>query len=181
MFSRSGNPTRLLRIMPMFGKRRNQRWLTLTGSWNGITYISAFVHDINEIPTAVPMFSTSGNTIWLLRRMLDVLKREKSKMAAKRTDKFDYWSIFGTARGFIWRPFEGCKYNTTYLLCLVHLLSSFCWPYYQYLTRLFDFVNGLPICRTVFALMSTCSWLPTNCIELAVTLLYLSHCIELAV
>jgi len=101
---------------PMFGKRRNQRWLTLTGGRYEITYISASIHDINEIPTAVPMFSTSGNTIRLLRRMLDVRKREKSKMAAKRRDKFDYWLMFGTPpRGFIWRPFEGCKYDITYI------------------------------------------------------------------
>jgi len=58
----------------MFGIWRNQRWLTLTGSRYEITYISASIHDINEISTAVPMFSTSGNTIRLFRRMLDVRK-----------------------------------------------------------------------------------------------------------
>jgi len=60
----------------MFGKRINERWLTFAGSEYEITYISASIHDINEILTA-PMFSTSGNTIRLLRRMLDVQKREK--------------------------------------------------------------------------------------------------------
>jgi len=46
----------------MFGKRRNQRWPTLTGSTYKISHISASIHDINEIPTAIPMFSRSGNT-----------------------------------------------------------------------------------------------------------------------
>jgi len=94
---------------------RNQRWLTLTGSRYEITFILASIHDINEIPTAVSIYSTSGNTIWLLRRMLDMRKRAKSKMAVKRGDKFGYWSMFGTPRGFIWRPFKGCKYDTTYI------------------------------------------------------------------
>jgi len=59
----------------MFGKsqRRNQRWLTLTGSRCEITFISASIHDSNEIPTVIPMFSTLGNTIRLLRRMLDMV------------------------------------------------------------------------------------------------------------
>jgi len=39
----------------MFGKTRNQRWLTLTRSRYEITYISASIHDINKIPTAVPI------------------------------------------------------------------------------------------------------------------------------
>jgi len=102
----------------MFGKRRNRRWPTLIGSRYEITFfhfISASIHNINEIPTAVPVFWTSGNTIRLLRRMLNERKMEKSKMAAKQRDKFDYWSMFGTARGFIWRPFKECKYDTTYI------------------------------------------------------------------
>jgi len=108
----------------MFGKRRNQRWLPITGSRYEITYNSASIHDINEIPTAAPMFSTSGNTIRLLRRMLDLRKREKSKMAAKWRDKFNYWSMFGTARGFIWRPFKGCKYDTTYIFTNVIMFGA---------------------------------------------------------
>jgi len=38
--------------------------------------------DSNEIPTAIPMISRSGNPIRLLQRMPYVRKREKSKMAA---------------------------------------------------------------------------------------------------
>jgi len=59
------------------------------------------------------------------------------------------------------------------LLSLVHLLSSFCRSYYQYFAVLFALANGLPICWTVFALISTCSWIPTNWIELAVWIVYL--------
>jgi len=34
-----------------------------------ITFISASIHDSNEIPTAIPMFSRSGDTTKLLRRL----------------------------------------------------------------------------------------------------------------
>jgi len=57
-------------------------WLTITGSRYEITYISASTHDINEILTAIPMFSRSGDTKKLLRRLSDVRIRDKSKMAA---------------------------------------------------------------------------------------------------
>jgi len=43
---------------------------------------SVSIHDSNEIPTAIPMFSRSGDTTKLLRRLSDVRIREKSKMAA---------------------------------------------------------------------------------------------------
>jgi len=43
----------------MFGKKINQLWLPLTGIRFEITYISASIHDSNEIPTAIPMFSRS--------------------------------------------------------------------------------------------------------------------------
>jgi len=72
---------RLLRIMPHVLKKVNQRRLPLTGSRYEITYISASIHDSNEIPTAIPMFLRSGDTNKLLRRLSDVRIREKSKMA----------------------------------------------------------------------------------------------------
>jgi len=101
--------------------------------WNNI-YISASIHDINEIPTAVPMFSTSGNTINLLQRMLDVRKKEKSKMAAKQRDKFDYWSMFGTARGTHLKDgsMTHCIFSQM-KLCLVYLLSLFVDPTFGYI------------------------------------------------
>jgi len=42
---------------------RNQRWRPITGSDCGTTYISACMLDSNDIPTAIPMFSMSSNTI----------------------------------------------------------------------------------------------------------------------
>jgi len=41
-----------------------------------------YIHDSNEIPTAIPMLSRSGDTTKLLRRLSDVRIREKTKMAA---------------------------------------------------------------------------------------------------
>jgi len=41
---------------------RNQRWRPVTGSEYGITFISACIHDSNEIPRAILMFSKSGIT-----------------------------------------------------------------------------------------------------------------------
>jgi len=44
-------------------------------------------------------------------------------------------------------------------LCSVHLLSSFCRPYYQYLVTLFDFENGLlfPLLRAVCVCVRACA------------------------
>ena len=47
--------------------RRNSKWRPLTGSRFEIRYISARIHDSNEIPTAMHMFSGPGNTERLLR------------------------------------------------------------------------------------------------------------------
>jgi len=41
-------------------------------SYERLTSISAYIHDRNEIPTAIPMFSRSGNTTEVLRRMPDL-------------------------------------------------------------------------------------------------------------
>jgi len=71
------------------------------------------------------MFSRSGNTIRLLIRMLDVRKWEKSKMAVKRRDKFDYWSMFGTVRGCIRLTFKGCKYDTMYIFTNVIMFRTY--------------------------------------------------------
>ena len=46
-----------------------------------IPHISACIRERKEIPTAVPMFSGSGNKTRLLRRPLDVWIREESRMA----------------------------------------------------------------------------------------------------
>jgi len=82
MFSRSGNTTEVLQSMPDVRIGDNQRWLPITGSRYEITHISAYIHERNEIPMAIPMFSRSGNTTEVLRRMPDVQLGDKSKMAA---------------------------------------------------------------------------------------------------
>jgi len=50
----------------MSGLVVNQRWRPLTGGRYEIMYISARIHDSNEIPTVTPMFPGSGNTDRLL-------------------------------------------------------------------------------------------------------------------
>jgi len=45
-------------------------------------YISASVHDSNEIPSAIRTFLRLGNTTEVLQRMPDVRIGDKSKMAA---------------------------------------------------------------------------------------------------
>jgi len=70
MFSRSGNPIRLLRRMPDVRKREKSKINV---------YLGFYIHNSNEIPTAVHMFSTLGNTIRLLRRMLDVRKGKNQR------------------------------------------------------------------------------------------------------
>ena len=57
---------------PMSGYVGNQRWRPITGSRNDITQIWASMHDRNEIPTAISMFSGSGNKTRLLQRLPDV-------------------------------------------------------------------------------------------------------------
>jgi len=47
-------------------------------TWN----ISASIHDSNEIPTVIPMFSGSDNTERLVRILSDVWVCRKSKMVA---------------------------------------------------------------------------------------------------
>ena len=58
----------------------NQRWRHVTGSRNDIMYISACIHDKNEIPTAIPLFSGLGNMEELRRTLSDRKVNEKSKM-----------------------------------------------------------------------------------------------------
>jgi len=65
---------------PMFGSVGNQRWLPITGSRYKLSHISASIHDRNEIPTAILMFSRSGNMTRVLTRMTDVRISRKSKM-----------------------------------------------------------------------------------------------------
>jgi len=60
----------------------NQIWRPLTGSRLEIMYISAHIHDSNEIPTATPLFPGSGNTDRLLGILYYVWACRKSKMAA---------------------------------------------------------------------------------------------------
>jgi len=61
MFSRSSNMTGVVRYCPLPGWVVYQRWRPATGSGYRITYISACMHDSNEIPTAIPMFKRSSN------------------------------------------------------------------------------------------------------------------------
>ena len=58
----------------------HKSWRPLTGGKNDITYSSASIHHSHEIPTAVPMFSGSGNKARLLRRLLDAWICWESKM-----------------------------------------------------------------------------------------------------
>ena len=60
----------------------NQRWRPLTGSRNDITYISASIHDSNEISTAMPVFSGSNKTDRLVGILSHVRICRKSKMVA---------------------------------------------------------------------------------------------------
>jgi len=82
MFLRSSNTTEILRRIPDVRIGDKLKWLPISGSRYEITHISASIHDRNEIPTAIPMFSRSGDTTKLLRRLSDVRIRGKSKMAA---------------------------------------------------------------------------------------------------
>jgi len=51
------------------GSVRNLRWRPVAGSGHKITFISAYMRDSNEIPTAIPMFSMSSNTNGLIWTM----------------------------------------------------------------------------------------------------------------
>jgi len=62
----------------------NQWWRSLTGSTSDITHVSACVHDNNEIPTVIAVFSGSDNNTWRLcriGRLTDVWSFEESQMA----------------------------------------------------------------------------------------------------
>jgi len=82
MFSKSGDKTKLPRRLSDVWIREKSKMAAINRKLIEITYISASIHDSNEITTAIPMFSRSGNTNELLRRMPDVRIGGKSKMAA---------------------------------------------------------------------------------------------------
>jgi len=74
--------------------------------------------------------------------------------------------MFGTGRGFIWRPFKGCKYDTTYIFTkttmfgssVIFILSTLP-PVFGYailMAAIFDFSQ----IRTSVILMSTLVVLP---------------------
>ena len=67
---------------PTSGYVGNQRWRPLTGSSSEITYISARMHDSNEIPTATLMFSRRGNTERLVGMLSDVWVCRSSVLVA---------------------------------------------------------------------------------------------------
>jgi len=48
--------------------------------WNNV-YLSVYIHDSNESPTAIPMFSMSSNTTGLIQTLPCVVVSEKSKGA----------------------------------------------------------------------------------------------------
>ena len=54
-----------------FGFVMNQTWQPLTGSRYDITYISACIHNCNEILTTIPLFSGPGYMTRLLRKLSD--------------------------------------------------------------------------------------------------------------
>ena len=72
MSAGSGNTTRLFRRLPDVRSSGESKMVALTGSRNDITFISDCKHDINRHPTAIQMFSGSGNVTRLLRRLRNV-------------------------------------------------------------------------------------------------------------
>jgi len=66
----------------MSGYVVNQRWRPLTGNRYEITYISARIHDSNDISTATPIFSRSSNSVELVSILPDVNGSRKFNMAA---------------------------------------------------------------------------------------------------
>ena len=60
---------------------RKSKMAAIIRNRNDITYISASIRDGNEISTAIPMFSGSGNTKILVGILSDVRVCPKSKMA----------------------------------------------------------------------------------------------------
>jgi len=131
----------------------------LTGSRYEISYISASFQDNNyEIPTAIyPCFR--GRVIWLdyseecsMCRKERNQRRQQTEETSLITDRclVQQEVLYGV---YLKDVSMTQRIFSQMLLSLVHLLCSFCRPsYYQYFAMLFDFANGLPICRTVFAL-----------------------------
>jgi len=72
-----------------FNGIKNWRWRPGTGSKYEIMYVSAFTHDSNKIPTAIPMFSMSSNT----------------------TDWSKHCRLSGWVRNQRWRPGTGSAYE----------------------------------------------------------------------
>ena len=66
----------------MSGYVENKRWWPFTGSRNLITYISASIHESNEISSAILIFSDLGDTERPVGRLFDVWVCRKSKMVA---------------------------------------------------------------------------------------------------
>jgi len=70
----------------MSGYFVNQRWRPFTGSRYEITYISALIHDSNEISTSTPTFSRTSNSVKLVPILPNVNGSLKSKMAAVKPE-----------------------------------------------------------------------------------------------
>jgi len=66
MFLGLSNTQRLVGILLMSEYVVYQRWRPLTGCRYEITYISARIHDSNEISTSTPTFSRSSNSMELV-------------------------------------------------------------------------------------------------------------------
>jgi len=84
MFSRSDDTIKLPRRLSDVRTMEKSKMAAINRKYRyEIAYISASIHNNNEIPTTIPMFSTLENAIRLLRRMVDEWKGEKSKLAAE--------------------------------------------------------------------------------------------------
>jgi len=121
------------------------------------------------------MFSRSGDTNRLLRRMLDVRKRKKSKMAQNEetsliTDRclIQQEVLYGV---YLKDVSMTQRIFSQMLLSYLHFVDPttvFCYAIW---------FRKRPIHYVALCLhfMSTCSWIPKNCIKLAVRILYRSR------
>jgi len=75
----------------MSGDVEKQRCWPLTGCGKEITYISARIHDNNEIPTATPMFLGSSNTYRQLGILSYACVCQTSKLVAINRKKREYY------------------------------------------------------------------------------------------
>ena len=110
-------------LLGVTGSGKKSRWRPL----NGNTYISASRLDSNEIPTAVPMFPGSRNSMAHIVRMLRGVSGSpnKFKMAAAKPEVLisqlrDYSKAVQTAN----HPFSGSRNSAALLRILPDVTGS---------------------------------------------------------